>query len=85
MVQSRGSKARTEHGSYLFTVKEAADGSPWIMLEPRRTDVTALKEAFIGFGLRQGTTIEKAQEVADYLNRNLADLSFTMFDDHRYY
>lgn len=81
----RGSQARTERGEFSFTVKEFADGTPWIMAEPDRQMMPALKDAFIGFDLPDGTTFEQAHKVADFMNRNLPSMSMTIFDTHPLY
>ena len=81
----KGSKARTERGEFLFVVKENADGTPFIFTEPRRQTMPALKEAFIAFDLPKGTKIEHAQKIADFMNKNLAGMSMTIFDTHCVY
>ena len=80
-----GSKARTEHGSVRFTVKEWADGSPWIMVEHEHQGMPALDKAFIGFGLPNRTSLDPAHRIADFMNNNLANVSLTLFDDHPLY
>ena len=78
----KGSQARTERGEFRFKVSEFADGTPWIMTEPLRSTMPVLENAFIGFDLPDGTSLQRAQEVADYMNGNLAGISMTIFDDH---
>lgn len=84
-MNSGQTKARTERGDYLFAVKEDVNGAPWIYLEPRRSTVSPLKDAFIGLELRTGTTHDQAWEIAKTLNDNVEALSFTMFEEHRYF
>jgi hypothetical protein len=74
----RGSEARTERGKFLFTVSEFADHTFFIYTEPDRQTMPALKDAFIGFDLPEGTTLEHAQNVADFMNENLAGISMTI-------
>ena len=81
----KGSKARTERGEFLFVVKENADGKPFIFTEPRRQTMPSLKEAFIAFDLPTGMKIGQAQTIADFMNRNLAGMSMTIFDTHPLY
>jgi len=69
--------AKTERARYSFTVKECSDGTPWIMLEPVKEDITSLKNGFLGFDLPRGTDMNRAQKVAEYLNGNIASLSHT--------
>jgi hypothetical protein len=80
-----GSRARTEHGEFAFTVKEAADGTPWIAAEPRRQTMPALKDAFIGFSLRKGTTLQQAYKISGFMNEHLEGMSLTVFDTHPLY
>jgi hypothetical protein len=77
-----GTDARTERGKFAFTVKEFADGTPWIMTEPLRKTMPILDEAFIGFDLPDGTTFEQARKVAAFMNENIAGVSMTIFDTH---
>jgi hypothetical protein len=77
-----GSMARTEQGDVHFTVKEFADGSPWIMVDPEYKTMPALHDAFIGFQLNHRTTLQQAQRIADFLNNNLAGVSLTIFETH---
>lgn len=83
----RGTRARTEHGDYRFTVKEGGspDYRPWITTEPRGQGIPALKHAFIGFELPDGTTITQAKKIADFMNKNLVTMSLTMFGTHPLY
>ena len=80
-----GSKARTEHGKVHFTVKEWADGSPWIVVEQEYQSMPALEKALLGFGLPNRTSLDQAQRIADFLNNNLVNVSLTLFDDHPLY
>ncbi len=68
---------KTERGKYTFTVKETAGGRPWICLEPSGGGVNFPGDGSLGFDLPGGTDIEKAKEIARYLNNNLRELSFT--------
>ncbi len=67
----------TFRASYVFTVKEFADGTPWIAFEPSGGNLNILKNGFLGFDLPKGTTYAKAKEIASLLNDNLGDLSYT--------
>jgi hypothetical protein len=75
-------QAKTEHGDLLFKVSEYGDGTFWISTEPRNKGIPALNDALLGFGLPDGTSFQKAHEVADYLNGNLTSVSLTIFDSH---
>jgi len=71
--------ATTQRGNYIFTVKEYADGTPWIAMEPSGKAIEFPNEGFFGFDLRKGTNIQRAREIAKYLNNNISELSFTQF------
>jgi hypothetical protein len=81
----QGSQARTEHGEFRFTVKEGADGTPWIAAEPQGQTMPALKDAFVGFGLPEGVTLAEAYRTADFMNKHLQSMSLTIFDSHPLY
>lgn len=65
----------TQRAEHRFTVKEYADGTPWITTEHYREDIFEGK--ILGLDLPKGTTIEKAKEIARYLNENISNLSIT--------
>ncbi len=69
--------ATTKRAKYRFTVKEFAEGTPWIMLEPLQKGIELPNDGFLGFDLPEGTDFNKAKEIAEYLNRNLSTLSLT--------
>lgn len=75
-------QARTDRANYLFKVSEGPDGKPWVSTEPRYADVPILRHALLGFDLPKGTTIQKAEQIARYLNANLDDVNVTIFDNH---
>lgn len=69
----------THRTEYRFTVKEFESGTPWLMLEPMRgPDLPLPKNAFLGLDLKEGTTLEEAQEIARYLNRQVRSVSMTV-------
>jgi len=41
-----------------------------------------LNDALLGFDLKEATTHEKAQEIADYLKRNMEVVAVTLCDTH---
>ena len=53
-----------------FTVKEGADGTPFVFLEDME-EVGLL----VSFQLRPGASLEMAREVAKVLNRNVRQIS----------
>lgn len=78
-------QARTERGKYFFKVSEYGDGTCWISTENNGKHIPLLEEALLGFDLPTGTTVKKAQAIADFLNDNLGDVSITIFDTHPMY
>ncbi len=77
MVKSE--TAETETADYAFTVKEGGRGEPFIACEPRGGTLSILgKDAQLSLGLNT-ISIEKAQEIANYLNDNISDISVTRF------
>jgi len=81
----RPTKARTEHADCRFRVKEAADGTPWVSVEPGYGKIPAFEDALIGLRLRTGTTLDQAEAIAEFFNANVEGLGFTMFESHRYF
>lgn len=69
----------TKRAKHAFTVKEFNDGTPWIALEPLNESIDLPNDGFLGFDLPKGTNINKAKEIAKYMNENLAELALTSF------
>ena len=69
--------SNTKRAEYKFTVKEFEEGTPWIALEPLRNNI--FPNGLLGFDLPKNINLEKAKDIADYLNKNLKQLSFTTF------
>ncbi len=75
-------EVRGERSRYVFRVKEAADGTPWIQLEPSGKEITFLEHALFGFNLQPGTNLAQAEKIADFLNNSLTDVGVTLFPEH---
>ena len=58
----------TEIVEHAFTVKESKSG-PFIACEPRGMDLSILGDGYLALTLRSRTSIDKAQEIANYLNK----------------
>ena len=71
----------TDRADYLFSVKEYANGTPWIALEPMRDNLKVLKpqRSFLGFDLPPGTSLEEARKIADYFSRHVRTVTCTSF------
>ncbi len=74
-----GEIADTERAEYVFRVKESGDGTPWIVLEPRRANLAILGDGFLGLELTRGIEFKKAEEIARYLNEHIESVSYTGF------
>jgi hypothetical protein len=66
----------TERGDFRFTVKESADGTPWIAAEPSGKLLPAIPGQ-LGFELKAGTNYEEAKSVAAFLNTHIAAITHT--------
>lgn len=74
----------TERSRFKFTIKEGspsrsgADDAPvWLMAEPDEPGLSILEDGVLGFDLPPGTKMDKAKEIAKFLNANIHGLSFT--------
>ena len=70
-------KSSTERARYVFTLKEGADGEPWIALEPSGGNLEICDNGFLGLDLAPNTTYEEALEIEAFLNRHIQQVSFT--------
>lgn len=67
----------TERSRYAFTVKEFADGTPWIACEPLHSNIEHLKNGILGFDLPEGTSYEEATQIANYMSEHIAQVTYT--------
>jgi hypothetical protein len=59
----------TEREAIVCTVKEAADGLPFLMFEPAGGDpLPSLPNCQFGLYLNRGTTLEQASDLARMIN-----------------
>jgi hypothetical protein len=77
-------RTETHRAGYKLTVKESANGRPWLMFEPLRAVVPILRingksEGFLGFEVSEGTTYVQAWEIARYLNEHVEQVTCTVF------
>ncbi|MGO9435928.1 MAG: hypothetical protein ACLPH3_20990 [Terracidiphilus sp.] len=75
-------RARRERAKYHFKVSEYGDGTCFISTETLGADVPLLAHAHahLSFDLPEGASLEKAHEIAEFLNRNLAGVAVTVFE-----
>ena|SRR5436305_1593425 len=76
-------KVETKQASarYIFKVKEGISG-PFLVAEPNRDEIPLFKFALLIFNLPQGTSLHKAEKIAEFMNDNLGDMSLALFDAH---
>jgi hypothetical protein len=67
----------TERVHMNLKVKEFPGGQPWICLKPVKEDLIVLGNGFLGFDLPAGTTVEKTKEIAEFLEENIAIVTYT--------
>ncbi|PTU02142.1 hypothetical protein DBR45_13860 [Pseudomonas sp. HMWF031] len=66
----------TKRARPVFKVKQHVSHEPWICIEYATSD-EGMTEDLYGFDLKPGTSFEKAEEIARYMNANLGDFTFT--------
>ncbi len=68
----------TERTRVVFRVKKSVSGDFWICLEPFERNLKVLGNGFLSFDLPEGTTINKAEEIAAFLQENISSVSYTL-------
>ncbi len=64
---------KSETVEYRFTVKEGGRGQPFLACEPCGGGLSILgKNAFLSFRLKTAISIDKAQDIANYLNDHIS-------------
>ena len=64
-----------------FTVMgNEPDSDPWIMIENPSWSLEELGKGFLAMDLPKGTDVEAAERVAQFLNANIASLSYNKLD-----
>ena len=83
--------AKTESAKYTFTVKQASppesggDAPTYLMCEPRGRELSILgrnrlgRNKFLTIELLPGTSVDRAQDIAAYLNENVTGIGVTIF------
>lgn len=74
-------KAHTDHADVVFALKESADGTPWIMLEPRGPGLPVLKagDAHLGLTFREGVSFKEAESLTAEMQSRLQGVSYMKF------
>lgn len=78
--------AKTEFTEYTFTVKEGhpseegGEAPTSLMCEPLTKELSFLgNDGFISIRLKEGTSVQEAQEIAKYLKNCVSGISVTTF------
>ena len=67
----------TERDRFLFTAKEYESGQPWICLVAWEQGLEVLGQGFLGLDLPKGTTLNRAKEIAKFLEDNIIAVSYS--------
>lgn len=70
---------KTDHTKCTFTVKEYADGEPWIMVEFYEPGIPALRDGFLSIRFRGRVPIKEAERIAGELRDNFEGIGYTHF------
>lgn len=68
---------QTERFRYSFKVRQYPDDGFWIAMDPVDGHLKPLTKGFIGFDLAEDMTLERAREIANFMNDNLKKVSYT--------
>jgi hypothetical protein len=68
---------KTKHTECTFVVKEGVEGKPFVVAEP------STHAGLVGFDLVEGTSLDKAKEIAGYLRRHVRAISHTFTQEGR--
>jgi hypothetical protein len=66
----------TTRAQVTFKVRQYVSGQPWIVIEKFLGDLDI--EGFLGLELPHGTTFDRAEEIAQYLNENIQAITHTV-------
>jgi hypothetical protein len=68
---------QTARSNCRFTVQQASDGKPVLVVQLYQDTIPALKGASFGFDLLSGTRIEVARKLAENLNEQVLNMFMT--------
>ena len=67
-----------EEVKYKFTVKEDDRSNVWLMCEPQTKELTIVGEqGFLSLNLKPNCSYLEAQNIAQYLNKNIENISYS--------
>jgi len=72
-------KSETERAKYVFRVKEEPGTAVFILPEPLHESLKVAGDGFFHFDLTPGTTFAQAEEIAHFLNENIAAIAYTKY------
>jgi hypothetical protein len=67
-----------ERATYNFTVKVYPSGQLYIACDPIGRSLAVAGDGVFGFDLPEGTTAERATEIAAFLNEHLMCMTYTL-------
>jgi hypothetical protein len=70
-------ETKTERSNCRFTVQQAGDGKPLLVVELYQETIPALRKTVCGFDLLGGTRVEEAKKLAEVLNERVLDMFVT--------
>ncbi len=73
----------TEKVRYRLTLTGHMDGTPYLLLEPRDSDLSIIKDspAWLGIELRAGTPFKQAEQGRKMLEETIEGLSYTLIPE----
>ncbi len=75
--------SNTQRADYKFTVKEGhprdsgGEAPTSLMCEPMTQELSIVGDGFLMLNLREGTSVDEAHAVADYLQHHVVSVSYT--------
>ena len=71
----------TDRSRYRFKVSEGGTSEDtwyaFISCEPMGPGIDLFRDGLLSFDLPRGTSIERAEEIAMFLNKNIAEIAYT--------
>jgi hypothetical protein len=68
---------KTDRSNCRFTVQQAADGKPSLVVQLYQDTIPRLKDVSFGFDLLGGTRVEDANKMAEMLNERVLEMFVT--------
>jgi hypothetical protein len=68
---------KTDRSTCRFTVQQARDGKPFLVVQLYRDTIPLLRDVSFGFELLRGTQVEEAKKLAEMLNERVLGMFVT--------